>query len=207
MNFNELQKLFISLSNTDEVEESTLALWFNEAQLDLALDFGEVKAYQHSNTSPSSAVVTSPQEAGAGGEDNATASTQIEATTALPGDLLRILYVQDSMGQPIDWEITAQGLLCVKDASEYTLYYRAMPSVSFSGLAENEESALPTAVHHLLAYYAVWKFWDMESEGDTEESNHGTKFLNYYRNGKADMLAKLDFAGSTGNLLRTWTII
>lgn len=182
MTFDKLQQLFISLTNTDEVEPTTLALWFNEAQLDLALDFGEVK-------------------------DASLPGLLTLGASSLPGDLLRILDVQDGSGNSVDWEITPQGQIAVSGSGSCTLYYRAMPSVSFDGMTMDTESALPAPLHYLLAYYAAWKFWDMESEGDTEESNHATKFLNYYRTGKADMLAKLDFAGSSNSMVKQWMIL
>lgn len=185
MTFDKLQQLFISLTNTDEVEPTTLALWFNEAQLDLALDFGEVK----DASLPGSV------------------STASSSASSLPGDLLRILDVQDSNGSSLDWQITPQGRIAVSGSGSCTLYYRAMPSVSFDGVTSETESTLPAPLHYLLAYYAAWKFWDMESEGDTEESNHATKFLNYYRTGKANMLAKLDFSGSSNSMVKQWTIL
>ena len=190
MTFDKLQQLFISLTNTDEVEPTTLALWFNEAQLDLALDFGEVK----DASLPGLLTL----------QDSANLVIKDEP---LPEDLLRILDVQDGNGNSVDWEITPQGRIAVSGSGSCTLYYRAMPSVSFDGMTMDTESALPAPLHYLLAFYAAWKFWDMESEGDTEESNHATKFLNYYRNGKADMLAKLDFPGSSNSMVKQWMIL
>ena len=178
MTFSELQELFVSLTNTDEVDSSTLCIWFNEAQLDLALDFGEVKELPLRNA----------------------------ALFDMPDDLLKVLTITES-GDHADWGISPAGKLVLPSSGNYELVYRAMPSIQFSPVDVDAESALPAPIHYLMAYYAAWKFWDMESEGDTEESNHATKFLNYYRQGKATMLSKLDFDGAGGSIVDRWRII
>jgi hypothetical protein len=35
-----------------------------------------------------------------------------------------------------------------------------------------------------MAMFAASRYWDMESEGDGEESNHAGKWLSYYYQGK-----------------------
>ena len=176
MNFSQLVSLFESLIDAEgEVDNSKLAIWFNEAQLDLALDAGEIR------------------------------QVSLERLSPPPADLLSILELTDEEGNSIDWDTDTAGRL-VFDRQKAQLLYRAMPTVSFSGTDNTQESLLPAPLHYLMAYYAAWKYWDAESGGDTEESSHASKFMNYYYQNRSRYLARLNIAGGYGRV-KQWQII
>ena len=171
MTFEQLKALFQSYTGIGdtEVEDIELALWFNEAQLELAYDFGEVGSLAVSNT-------------------------------ALPADYLNTIKVSNSNGM-VGYEITPDGNIISN--TDATLYYRKYPT-DFTGLDLSAKSALPEAVHYLMAIFAASRYWDKESEGDGEESNHANKWMGYFINGKQNALKKLSLGGAKP---KYWTVV
>ena len=55
-----------------------------------------------------------------------------------------------------------------------------------------------------MALFASSRYWDKESEGDSEESNHANKYMGYYLNGKKTALNKMSFGGDKP---KYWTVI
>lgn len=65
-------------------------------------------------------------------------------------------------------------------------------------------SELPPVLHDLLPIFAASRYWDRESEGDTEESMHGTKWMSYYQQQKALRKAMLNLGGEKP---QQWAVI
>ena len=176
MDFADLRDLFENYTGVSEseVEDIDLALWFNEAQLDLAYDFGNIKEYVY--------------------EDGVEAGELND----LPVDLINLV---DST---IPYEITLTGKIAFAQNGTPSIYYRAIP-LSFTGTEPEATSELHEALHYLLAIWAASRYWDKESEGDGEESQHATKWMNYYYQGKAVALSKLSIVNGI-NKLDKWII-
>lgn len=171
MTFSELCEAFTTYTGAvDQVDNAQLALWFNEAQLDLAYELGPVS--------------TLTLNAAAG-------------DSCLPGsDWLRV------MGCDLDYVQLPDGRLRFTRGGQGGLYYRALPA-AFSGADGSQVSALPQAVHYLLALFAAARYWAMESEGDAEESAHAAKWLSYYYQGKNTACSRLPAARMD---LGGWTV-
>lgn len=176
MNFGEMKTTFLNYTGiTDgEVEETDLAIWFNEAQLDLAYDFGEI-------------------------ENQVYEDVKLNEKYALPQTALQLLDIGS------EYTITEDNKIQFANEGENTLYFRAIPP-SFTGLEEEQTSTLHSALHYLIPIFAASRYWDKESEGDSEESTHATKWMNYYLQGKATALAKLSVANNINKVDR-WIII
>ena len=147
MTFAQLTAAFETYTNvSDQVDAAQLALWFNEAQLDLAYELGAVE------------------------------TRQLELT---PGALLRPeadwLRV---VGCELDYKRQPDGSLLFPNGGSGRLFYRRQPR-PFSGIDSDQVSELPEALHYLPALFAASRYWDMESEGDGEESGHAAKWLSY----------------------------
>ena len=171
MTFSELCEAFVTYTGAvDQVDNAQLALWFNEAQLDLAYDLGPISTVELSAESGSS---------------------------CLPGtDWLCIT------GSDLAYQKLADGRLYFPQGGSGNLYYRALPS-AFSGADGDQESALPGPVHYLMAMFAASRYWDMESEGDSEESTHASKWLSYYYQGKNTAKSRLPAASIE---ITGWTV-
>jgi len=77
----------------------------------------------------------------------------------------------------------ADGALVFTQGGSCELFYRKVPAV-LHGADPEESSELPAAVHHLLPLFAASRFWEKESEGDSEESMQAAKWMSYYYQGK-----------------------
>ena len=166
--FQELKNRFDALTGlNDEIDNAVLAIWFNEAQLDLAFELGEIAT----------------EEYAAGAEQ------------ALPPALLRIVDCS------AEYTLTPDGKLTLPGGG--VLYYRRAPAM-FTGTEMDAVSELPEAVHHLIPLWAASRYWDMESEGDGEESSHASKWMAYYQQGKTYCLQLLDQARAA---LSEWRIV
>lgn len=171
MNFAELKAIFENNTGVSgETGDTELALWFNEAQLDLAYDFGAID----------SEVISA--------EDNDYAPGQ---------DWLAIISCDIPYARLPDGKLRFSG-------GSGRIYYRKMPP-AFDGLDQEQESALPNAVHHLIAIFATSRRWDVESDGDGEESGHATKWLSYYYQGKN--MAKNRMNINSGDYVDRWNIV
>lgn len=176
MNFFELVAAVEAYTGVaGEIDDAEMAVWFNEAQLDLALDFAPIKT----------AVVTA----------------NADGVAPVPPDNIRII---DS---PSDFDWASDGQLVFRSGpGEHTIYYRAMPAPEhvFTGADPDQTPDLPYMLHYLLSIFAAARYWDRESEGDTEEMNLANKWLSAYYAAKKNMLSKLDQAG--GKIDR-WRVI
>lgn len=163
MTFDQMREMFEAYTGTrDEVDSTQLALWFNEAQLDLAYDLGPIQSME-----------LIPDEQG-----------RIE----LGQDWLTVV------GCDLPYERLADGGLHISGAWEgKKIYYRAVPQ-PFTGTNADEESELLPALHYLPALFAASRYWDMESQGDGEESNHASKWMSYYYQGKNLAKARLELS-------------
>lgn len=156
MTFAELKAAFEGITGvTDDVSDD-LAIWFNEAQMDLVNDFGKVVK----DISGTYADVASGSE------------------YALPDRFFNIVKCS------CDYSLTPDGKIIFADGGEVTLYYRQIPTM-FVASTPDTLCELDERVHQLIPMFAAARYWDMESEGDYEESGHGTKWMNYYLQGKA----------------------
>lgn len=180
MKYSELVAAFEAYTGVvGEIDDADLAIWFNEAQLDLALDFGTVKT---ATLTPSSVGVLSP-----------------------PADNIKILDVlQDGQSANFSW--SSAGDMRVDTDQPVDVVYRAMPDPAhvFTGIDPDQTPDLPYPIHYLLAIFATAMYWDRESEGDTEEMNLANKWLARYNAAKANFKAKMDQAGS---FVDRWTVI
>lgn len=171
MKFSELCQAFTAYTGAvDQVDNAQLALWFNEAQLDLAYDLGPIST--------------------------------LELELA-PGDCLRPgtdwLVIT---GCDLEYQRLPDGRLRFTKGGRGALSYRALPP-AFSGADGDQKSPLPEPVHYLLAMFAASRYWDMESEGDAEESAHAGKWLSYYYQGKSVSRSRLPGAGFD---VKGWTV-
>ncbi|MBR2783546.1 MAG: hypothetical protein IKD93_05085 [Firmicutes bacterium] len=172
MKFSELTELFAAYTGAeDQADNARLALWFNEAQLDLAYDLGPVS---------------------------------VREIAAEPG--FRLHPEADWLcvaGCELDYIREADGSLLFPAGGRGRLFFRRLPQ-AFSGTDGDQESELPRAVHYLLAVFAAARYWDLESEGDGEESAHAGKWLGYYYQGRN--LARSRLPG-VYNDLRGWRVV
>lgn len=172
MNFSKLVEAFETYTGVvGEIDDAELAIWFNEGQLDLALDFGTIKT---------ESII--PNEHG---------------VATLPSDSLKVLDCDAAYG----WN--AAGQLVVGTTDPVAVTYRAMPSTEFTGADPDQVPELPNCLHYLLAIFAAARYWDRESEGDTEEMNLANKWLVTYNAAKKNFIGKLNQAGA---FVDRWTI-
>ena len=165
MKFSKLVEAFETYTGVvGEIDDAELAIWFSEAQLDLALDFGIIKT-----------VLVQPDENG---------------VATLPADSLKLLDCDVAYG----WN--AAGQLAVGTTDPISVTYRAMPSREFLGDDPDQVPELPSPLHYLLAIFAAARYWDRESEGDTEEMNLANKWMATYNTAKRDFIGKLNQAGA-----------
>ncbi|MBQ6808474.1 MAG: hypothetical protein IJP07_04855 [Firmicutes bacterium] len=163
MTFDQMREMFeVYTGTSDEVDSIQLALWFNEAQLDLAYDLGPIESQE-----------LLPDEEGC----------------IRPGkDWLTLLGCDLPFRRLTDGRLQLEG-----EAKGKKLYFRRMPRL-LTGTDGTEESELLPALHYLPALFAASRYWDMESEGDGEESTHASKWLSYYYQGKNLAKARLELA-------------
>lgn len=174
MTFEELVRSFETHTGlSGEVDNAQLAIWMNEAQLDLSLVMGNVAAHTFT-------------------EDELT-----DGGYRLPADCLKLV---DSTA---DYTQLPDGRLQFTSSGGATVYYRKN-AAPFTGVDLSQISELPEPCHYLLPMWAASRYWDMESEGDGEESTHGTKWMNYYLQGKANLLRYMDLSSVK---LDAWRVI
>ena len=158
MKFSELRAAFeLHCGTADIVDSAELAIWFNEAQNDLALNFAPAAR----------ALYVDGQNRAADG------------TYPLPADCLRPLAViHEGSTHELRPVITEQGRLYAPQGSLCLLYHK-LPR-PFTGLDGDEQSELNAALHDLIPLFAAARYWDKESEGDYAESALGSKWMSYY---------------------------
>lgn len=156
--FRELKEMFESYTQTDgEVDNVQLALWFNEAAVDLAYDLGPVERHE------------------------------IAEQVMEPGnDWLRVVACDAEYVKRPD------GVFLFEEEGGY-IYYRVMPKL-YLGIADDEDCGLSSALRNLPALFAAARYWDTESQGDVADSNQAGRWLNYYYQGKALALTRLEEA-------------
>lgn len=160
MTFEQLSHAFAAHCGiSGGVDGAVLALWLNEAQLDLALDMGNIVEHTFVDVTAEGA--------------------------ELPDDCLRVLAADQEY-----WILPGRRIAFPSEGS-HTIRYRQQPK-PFDAVDNLQVSELNPALHYLLPLFAASRYWDMESEGDGEESNHANKWLAYYRQGRAAMLSHLD---------------
>lgn len=159
--FTDLQKAFeLHINAEGEIDSGQLVIWFNEAQLDLALDCGKIVR---------KVMIVEPG-----------------ALYDLPEGCLELVTVEGS-----DYERTLDGKIVFATGGEILLYYRQNPQ-PFTGTDSDQVSQLHPALHDLIPIFAAARYWDRESEGDYEESGLGTKWMNYYLQGKEQRRQRLE---------------
>lgn len=167
MKFSELQAAFEAYTGIiGEIDDADMAIWFNEAQLDLALDFGRIKT-----------VELVPDENG---------------IVARPEDSIKII---DANGA-YSWDSAGQMIFGTTEPVKVTYRAMPDPDHVLTGADPDQTPDLPYALHYLLAIYAAAMYWYRESEGDTEEMNLADKYRNRYELAKRSFLSKMDTAGS-----------
>lgn len=172
MKFSELITAFENYTGAEgEVENIALALWFNEAQIDLQYSLGTITTYEYEDA---------------------------EADTAysLPTDVLVLT------GSDVDYYIDQAGKIVFAEGGDINIYYRAQPT-DFTGLDEDAESDLPSNIHQAIAMFAASRYWDKESEGDSEESAHAAKWFGYYYQAKNQAISKMNISPT----IDCWTVI
>lgn len=176
MNFQEMRAAFLTETGLvdSELDDTKIAQWFNEAQLDLAWELGRAEQYTYENTT--------------GGEYD------------LPADCLRI--VNCSAG----YKINELGKIRFDNDGDIILSYVGIPA-DFTATDLDQTSELHKSLHYLMVYFAASRYFDQESEGDSEESAHATKWMNYYLMGKNNAIARLRKLLGSSNTLEKWTVI
>lgn len=161
MTFAQMQEMFEAYTGTsEEVDSAQLALWFNEAQLDLAYDLGPVQALD--------------------------LVLDEDGLVSVEEDWLTIVGCDRPYSRMPDGRLQLEGT-----PTDGKIYVRRIPT-ALTGLDSTEESELPKALHYLPPLFAASRYWDKESEGDGEESNHASKWLTYYYQGKNLAKARLE---------------
>ena len=163
MTFKQLQDAFeLHVGIEGEIDGAQLAIWFNEAQLDLAMDCGKVTSISY--------------------------RADTEHAYSLPEDCLKIVEVDGAQ-----YHLTPDQKVVFDSAdnANVTLYYRKMPQL-FVDNNPDQISELHPALHDLIPLFAASRYWDRESEGDYEETAHGSKWMNYYLQGKEVRKRSLD---------------
>ena len=172
MKFSELVRSFEAYTGvTGEVDDADLMEWFNEAQLDLSLYFGQVKTVTE---------------------------TPVSGVISPPPDTIKIIEITGG-DNDIYYRKTGGGQIYVGTDQPVNVVYRAMPDPAHIFNPENPdldmEPDLPYPIHILLALYATAMYWYRESEGDTEEMNLANFWLAKYNAGKANFIKLMDRAG------------
>lgn len=171
MKYNELVAAFEAYTGiSGEIDDADIAIWFNEAQLELALYFGTIKT--ETVTPDSSGVLSTPV------------------------DNIKIIEIT-SDGQNLYYRKTGGGQIYVGTDQPVTIVYRAMPAPEhlFDGTDPDCEPDLPYPIHYLLSVYAAAMYWYRESEGDTEEMNLANYWLAKYNAGISKFIKMMDRAG------------
>lgn len=180
MTFNELVGAFEAYTGVSgEIDNVDMAVWFNEAQLDLSLYFGNIKT---------SAPIT-----------------PVSGVISTPVDNIKIIEIQ-SDGSNLYYRKTGGGQIYVGTDQPVNIVYRAMPAPEhvFTGTDVEQTPDLPYPIHYLLSIYAAAMYWYRESEGDTEEMNLANYWLAKYNAGKASFIKMMDRAGDD---LDHWEVI
>lgn len=135
------------------------------------------------------------------GTVSTTTYTATEGTAYdLPDGILRIVDCSDP-----HYELSDAGQIVFSFTGDVTLYYVAIPP-AFTAEDADQVSTLNSTLHSLMPLWAASRYFDRESEGDPEESTHGTKWMNYYLRAKAQAMSRLH--GLFGyNKLEKWTVI
>ncbi|MDO4732466.1 MAG: hypothetical protein Q4B50_02975 [Bacillota bacterium] len=163
MTFDQMREMFEAYTGTsDQVDSVQLALWFNEAQMDLAYDLGPL--------------------------ESAELETDEEGCVRPGEDWLTLIGCDLPFRRLPDGRLQLEG-----ETAGKRIYYRRIPK-ALSGTNGSEESELLPALHYLPALFAASRYWDVESEGDGEESKHASKWLSYYYQGKNLAKARLELA-------------
>lgn len=172
--FAELKAAFEGHTGVSDDVSDDLAIWFNEAQMDLTKDFGKVVK----DISGDYADVASDSEYN------------------LPDRCFGIIQCS------CDYALTPDGKIVFDEGGEIILYYRQIPTM-FVASTPDTECELDERVQHLLPMFAAARYWDMESEGDYEESGHGTKWMSYYLQGKASCKRAVE---TWNNTIDRWVV-
>ncbi len=168
MTFSEITAAFEAYTGVmGEIEDAELAIWYNEAQLDLSLDFGHVKT-----------AVLTPDENG---------------IASPPPDSIKVFDADTDFSWSSAGDLVFPDRAPV---TIYYRAMPAVEHV-FTGTNPDQTPDLPYALHYLLAIFAAAMYWDRESEGDTEEMNLANKWLSRYNAAKHMFLSKMDRAGNS----------
>ena len=170
--FAQLKTQFETITGVDDRDDAELAIWFNQAQTDLAYDLGVVLKYTFEDT-------------------------VAEGENTLPTDFISLVSTED------DCVLTPDGKMIFADGGDHVVYYRKIP-VDFDGITASQVSELQAMLHNLIPMFAAARYWDLESEGDQEESVHASKWMNYYLQGKAAAIRRLD---TGANRVNEWQVV
>lgn len=168
MKFSELRDAFEAYTGViGEIDDADLAIWFNEAQLDLALDFGRIKT-----------VELMPDENG---------------LVSPPPDNIRVIDASNAFR----WDSAGSLIFGTDEPVQLTYRAMPDPVHVFTGADQDQTPDLPYPLHYLLSIFAAAMYWDRESEGDPEEMALANKWLARYQTAKKSFLGKLDRAGNS----------
>ena len=166
MTFSELQAAFEDYTGVvGEIDDAELAIWFNEAQLDLALDFGPIK--------------------------NVALTPNSNGIAALPPDCIKLL---DAASDYV-WTAGGSLVFNTTNDVNITYRAMPDPIHVFTGANPDQTPDLPYMLHYLLAVYATSLYWYRESEGDAEEMTLAREWMSRYQMAKKNFLGKMNVAG------------
>lgn len=168
MKYEELKAAFEAYTAViGEVDDAELATWMNEAQLDLALDFGRVTT-----------VELVPDENG---------------VAAPPPDSIKVIDAAEGYA----WDGAGQMVFGLSGPVKVTYRAMPAPEHVLTGSDPEQTPDLPFAIHYLLAIFAAAMYWYRESEGDAEEMALAREWMSRYHMAKKMFLSKMDRAGSS----------
>ena len=166
MTFAELVAAFEAYTGViGEIDDADMAVWFNEAQLDLAMDFGTIKT--------------------------ATLIPDSDGIVAPPADSIKVIGADGDFA----WDSMGHMVFPGRTEVKVYYRAMPDPTHVFTGADPDQTPDLPYAMHYLLALFATAMYWDRESEGDTEEMALANKWLTRYQMMKKTFLSKMDQAG------------
>lgn len=168
MNFGEMINVYNAYVGAEgDIDDAEIAQWFNEAQKDLAYDFGPAKMHTYENIA-----------AGIGVNP--------------PPDNMRVLDAD----QPYSINAAGMLVFEYGGSPTITYRYAPPPESLFTGSDDEQSSYLPFLIHDLMCLWAAYRYWLREAEGDSEEMNQAMRWYQDYQTAKAMARVKLDNGNS-----------
>jgi hypothetical protein len=152
--------------NNIDIDEELGLDWLNLFQQDVAFDGGPISNYDF---------------------------TPVEGGTFynLPSDFISFIKAMDSMGQLIKLEdvtIDRSSILFSSDADSVSMSYVRVPPTLISA---SEQLSVHPRFQEIAYLYLIYMYYDMEGEGDPEESSFAQRYFERYEFKKNQIASEL----------------